>query len=327
MKELEEGMRVLVIGATGYLGANAGQAIAASGADVTGLTRSAQRRDFLNEYSMDVMLGDLLTEDGFPDVAPFDAIVFAPQLLMDPEQAAVTRILDTIEGSGKTFIFTSGTGVIGQRTMGAWSQDSFAEDDPFEPLRAIAKRVDTENIVRQAKDRGVRAMVIRPPRVWGHGARGHISMVYESVGRTGAACYIGSGLNLYSNVHIDDLADLYARAVNSGKPGSLYHAVGGEAANRWIADNVARDLGCETRSVSVEEAFDIWGRYQTLIVLSVCSRSRAVRSRAELGWAPTRHDMLEEIGLPEFRALAQQKDTGVIEGRMSTFLDRTTAQY
>lgn len=321
-------MKIIILGATGYLGAHIGATLCAAGHDVTGLTRrdTPERRAFLEEKGMRTLIGDIV-EGEFPDVASFDAVIFAPQLTMDPEQEVVSHILGLLEGTGKTFVFTSGTGVLGQRTMGDWSQDSFAEDDAFVPLRAIAKRVDTENIVRDAAGRGVRAMVIRPPRVWGHGARGHVSMVYESIARTGAACYIGKGLNLYSNVHIDDLTDLYVKAVESGAGGALYHAVGGEVANRWIAESVARDMGCETRSVDMDEAMDIWGRYQTLIVLSVCSRSRAVRSRRELGWSPRHHDMLSEVGLNEFRALAMQEEAAVVEGRLSTFLDRDTVQY
>jgi nucleoside-diphosphate-sugar epimerase len=316
-------MRTLLIGASGFVGAHVGQALAAAGGQVAGLTRDPAREDFLRARGMAMRLGDIENLDDLGAlVGDFDTVVFAPQLLMEPEQRVVRALLTAMEGSGKTFVFTSGTGVLGQRTFGAWSQDSFAEDDPFVPLKAIAMRVETENLVRSAGDRGLRAMVVRPPRVWGHGARGHVSMVYESVGRTGAACHIGAGLNLYSNVHVDDLADLYARAIERGAPGALYHAVGGETPNRWIAESVARDLGCETRGVTMDEAMEIWGRYQTLIVLSVSSRSRSPRSRRELGWEATRADMLEEIGLPEFRALAEPSASAPTDGRASTLMVR-----
>ncbi len=231
-------------------------------------------------------------------------MVFAPQLLLEPEHQAVAALLDRMQGSGKTFIFTSGTGVLGQRTEGGWSQDSFSEYDSFVPARTLVRRVETEDLVRAAEQRGVRGMVIRPPLVWGPGDHGHIANIYRSVAVTGAACYVGPGLNCYSNVHIDDLTDLFERVLDRGVAGALYHAVAGETPNRWIAECVARDLGCETRSVSLTEAFDIWGKFATLIVMAASSRSRAIRAREELGWTPQHADMLSQIGADRLRALA-----------------------
>lgn len=79
-------------------------------------------------------------------------------------------------------------------------------------------------------------MVIRPGLTWGPGDHGHVSMIYQSVARTGAACYIGEGLNTYSHVHIDDVARVFELALATGTDGALYHAVGGETPNRWIAE-------------------------------------------------------------------------------------------
>ena len=82
---------------------------------------------------------------------------------------------------GKTMLFTSGSGVLMQRTWGAWSADSFAEDDPFTPEPLAARRVDTEHLVRAAPARGVRGIVLRPPMLWGLGDHGHLSQIYRSV--------------------------------------------------------------------------------------------------------------------------------------------------
>jgi nucleoside-diphosphate-sugar epimerase len=224
---------------------------------------------------------------------------------LEPEHAAVAAFLDRMVGTGKTFIFTSGTGVLGQRTGGDWSQDSFAEDDPFTPARSIARRVETEDLVRAAAARGVRGIVLRPPLVWGPGDHGHVASIYRSVARTGAACYVGRGLNCYSNVHIDDLSRLYELALEKGAPGALYHAVAGEIPNRWIAEAVARDLGVEARSLTMEEAFEVWGKFAALIVMGASSRSRSPRARDELGWVPEHLDMLSQIGEPRLRALAR----------------------
>ena len=299
-------MKTLVLGATGFIGGNVARHLRDEGHDVTGIARSDASAAKLTSEGITPLIGDL--ETGLDAIVArardFDAVIFAPQLLLEPEHEAVSALLDALEGTDKTFIFTSGTGVLGQRTFGDWSPDSFAEDDSFVPAKTIVRRVETENLVRAATARGVRGIVIRPPLIWGPGDHGHVSMIYESVKKTGAACYVGLGLNCYTNVHIDDLKVLYGLVLDKGTPGALYHAVAGEIPNRWIAEAVARDLGVETRSLSVDESFEVYGKFATLIVIGASSRSRSPRSRDELGWAPTRLDMLEMIGEPRLRALA-----------------------
>jgi len=41
-------------------------------------------------------------------------------------------------------------------------------------------------------------------------------MIYRSVAATGAACYVGEGLNTYSHVHIDDVTRLFTLALAKG---------------------------------------------------------------------------------------------------------------
>src|SRR3546814_11421310 len=116
-------------------------------------------------------------------------------------------MMDRIEGTGKNFIFTSGTGVLSQRTDGDWSEDSFAEEDEFVPSKYIGARKQTEDLVRAAAERGIRAFVVRPPLIWGNGGCPAITNFYKSATKTGAVCYLGRGLHLYSNVHVADLTD------------------------------------------------------------------------------------------------------------------------
>jgi nucleoside-diphosphate-sugar epimerase len=299
--------KVFVLGATGFIGGAVAARLAAAGHAVSGLARHTTGGDGLQAAGIEPVLGDLETglDQVLDAIAVADAVIFAPQLLLEPEYIAVSAILRRLAGTRKTINFTSGTGVLSQRTEGAWSQDCYAETDVFTPARTLIRRVETENLVRAAVDRGVRGIVIRPPLVWGPGDHGHVACIYRSVGKTGAACYIGEGLNCYSNVHVSDLAWLYELTLARGVEGALYHAVAGEIPNRWIAEAVARDLGCPTRSVSLAEAFEIWGKFVTLIVMGASSRTRSPRARDELGWDPEHLDMLAQIGEPRFRALAR----------------------
>ena len=294
-------MKVFVIGATGLIGGHAARRLVAAGHEVRGLARTAEAEAKLAAAAITPIPGDSDDKAALlRGVLDSEAVIFAPQL-GESEGAVVAWLLEQMEGSGKTFIFCSGTGVLAQRTAGDWSQDSFAEDDPFEGLRSLQSRRDVEAMVRSAGSRGIRGIVMRPPAVWADDRiHGLVLSVAESVKRTGAACYVGLGLNLYSSVHAEDLADAFRLALEKGEAGSVYHAVSGEAPNRWIAEMVARVMGCETKSITMDEAIDLWGRFSTLVVMGVCSRSRSPKMRA-LGWRPTRLDMMghAENGLRE----------------------------
>jgi nucleoside-diphosphate-sugar epimerase len=294
-------MRAFVVGATGFAGGAVARHLRSGGADVTGLARTAAAAAQLAADGITAVPGDL---DGRVDTAlaaarNADAVVFAAQLPPDDEEAVVGRFIDDLATTGTRLLFVSGTGVLLQRTEGAWSPDSFAEEDPFEPEPLALARVRTERNVRAAG-----GIVLRPPLLWGPGDHGHVSAVYRSVASTGAACHVGAGLNTYSNLHIGDFARLAAAALDGGRPGALYHGVAGETPNRWIAEAVARDLGCPVRSLTPAEAAGVWGEFGALI-MGASSRSRAPRTRAELDWAPEHTDLLSTVGEPRLRALSR----------------------
>jgi nucleoside-diphosphate-sugar epimerase len=271
-------VNIFVIGATGFVGSNVVRQLAASGYTVTGFARDAAGAAKVSASGGMPHIGEfdlaLLTELA----RAADTTVFAPQLPdQDREYEVVSSLLGALEGTDKGFLFTSGTGVLGQRTDGAWSEDSFAEDDSFVASKYLLRRRETEDLTRAAAGRGVRDQIL------------------TSIEKTGAACYIGSGLNLYSHVHVADLAEVYQLAIETGRAGGLYHAVAGELNNRILAELVARQQDVPTRSVTIAEAIDIWGKFVTLVVLAVCSRSRSPRSRRELGWRPRHLDPIDAI--------------------------------
>lgn len=303
-------MRILVIGATGYLGSHIARHLTASGHQVSGLSRSSERDAALAADGVTAVRGDLTQQDGvIAMMREHDATVYAAQLMLQEEFDTIAMLLAAMAGRQHSFLFTSGTGLLSQRTDGAWSEDSFAEDDPFVPSRYIGYRLVTETMIRQAASSGsVRAIVIRPPMIWGDGGCGHLRMFYADAGRSGDVAYLGSGLNLYSNVHIDDLAEVYRLALERGVAGALYHAVAGELNNRTLAEAVARDLDVPVRSVDFAEGVRRWGKFETLIGMATCSRSRSPRTRQELGWTPRHLDLLADVGHPDYRALARNKN-------------------
>jgi len=142
-------MKVLVIGATGYVGSHIVRRLVQDGHDVSGTARAPSKAASIEELGARPILADLdrpeMLNEALTDA---DAIVYAAQLLLEPEHQVMSALTACLAGSGKSLLFTSGTGVLGQKTNGDWSEDSFSEDDQFVPSKWLQRRVETERLVR-----------------------------------------------------------------------------------------------------------------------------------------------------------------------------------
>lgn len=302
-------MRILVFGATGYVGGHAARWLSGIGHAVTVAVRQEEVVARFRSEGMDAIVGDARAMAFSPEFfADYDGVLWAAQVMLEEEEAVCSAMLRALAKSGKAFIFTSGTSLVSQPTDGAWSEDSYSEYDDFLPRRQVAPRRAIETMVRVAAHYGVRAMVVRPPLIWGHGGCRIVEDLYHSARKTGAVCYVNSGLNLYTHVHVDDLSALYALAFEKGVAGALYHLASGEVNFRTMAETIARQLGVVARSITIAEAAEVWDPFMGPIVFSGCSRTRAPRSRLELGWRPSpdKCDLLEECVAPSY-ALAQDR--------------------
>jgi nucleoside-diphosphate-sugar epimerase len=297
-------VKVFVVGGTGLIGSHAVRAIVSAGHQVTGLARSEASVSKLRSSGAEALLGDVDGQDALAKgVANADTVLFTAAI-GEAENAVVGFIMDKMEGTQKSLVYCSGTGVLGERTFGAWSENTFAEDDDYVSARGLGSRIQLEREVLAASKRGLgRGIVVRPPAVWTEDVP-HVLItgVLDSVRKTGSACYIGQGLNMYSHVHAEDLGEVFRHAVERGRDSAVYHAVAGEVPNRWIADTVSRLTGAPARSINIDEAIEIWGKFQTLVVFGTSSRTRSPNAHKEFGWAPKHVDMLE-AGAASLRGL------------------------
>lgn len=295
--------KALIIGATGYVGSAVSRALLGRGYRVLGMARKPGNRATLSANGLEPVDGDLKDANKLAKLgAAVDVVVFAPMIPFADEAAALSPLIDGLRdsaaGKPKRLLFASGSGVVSTASLdGTWSDYAAAEDDPFTfpALPTRVARLPTEALVREAASDRLATAVIRPPLIWGRAGSIQVPQIFESVKKTGSACYLGHGLNLYSNVNIDDLADLFALVVERGTPGALYHAVSGEANFREIAEAVADVAQCETRSLDYNQACSVWGTTWVDMGLAVNSRIVARRSRQELGWAPRQLDLIADI--------------------------------
>lgn len=315
-------MRTLIIGSGGYIGAACARAMRAAGHEVSGLARSAEAEARLSKDGYGALRGDLTNvEELARGILAFDAVLYTPRVTFAEEGESLGSLVKAFEGTGKTFIFTTGTGVMNiESPLGEWRHETFGEGDAFKTVPWIQQRVEVENNFLSASQCGVRAMLLRPPHVWGHGNSTLVRGLVEGFRKTGEVNYIGYGLHQYASVHVDDLGEASRLVLERGESGGAYNAVGGEVNLITLARATAKLLGCEARSISLDEAKKIWGDWMAPNLYAMACPARGPKMRA-LGWVPQHQDIevdireggYETIEVGESFDVATQKRLGVLK--------------
>jgi nucleoside-diphosphate-sugar epimerase len=280
-------MRVLVTGASGYVGGGIVRALLAAGHEVDGLARDETTR--LPE-GVRQRKGDLTDAASLAAaVDGVDGVIHAGASPDDADGdidlAAVRALLDALAGSGRFFIHTSGSWVVGET-----GDEPATEDAPLDPPRVMAWRPRVERLVCDAAARGVRAAIVRPGTVYGRGG-GYVPMLLAP--QDGAVRHFGDGSNRWSVVHVDDLGELYRLAAERAPAGSIYHGAASAVRYRDTAQAAAEAAGARVEPWPPVEAERAWGGW--VEAFSIDHITSGERARRELGWSPTRPGLIEEL--------------------------------
>ena len=293
-------MKVFITGASGYIGGSVAAALIARGDTVSGLARSEQSAAALRDRGITPVLGTLDDADVLGKAAR-DADVTINAANAGRREAAEAMV-KALAGTGKGFVHTSGSSIVGTRARGEFVAAVFDEDTPYTPTPQRAARVAIDRMVRDAARDAVRAVVIAPSLIYGRGSGANpnsiqVPWLIALAKKAGVAKHIGSGENRWANVHIDDLVRLYLLAADKAPAGSFYFADNGENTLREVCEAFSRTLwqGGGTQSMTVEEAAAEWGEGPANDTMGSNSRVRAKRARAELGWKPAERSLIEEI--------------------------------
>src|SRR3954469_16063815 len=207
-------MRIFLTGATGYIGSAVAERLRAAGHELTALARSDASAAKLSAAGIQAVRGDFSDPSSVGPAARAADGTISLATTYDPniDGPAIDAILDALAGSTKPFIYTSGI----------WSHGDTGgkvvdETSPPRPAPLVSWRQAVEGRVLQAASRGIRSIVIRPAIVYGRGG-GIPAGFAESAQKDGAARYVGTGENRWPFVHVDDLADLYALALEKAPP-------------------------------------------------------------------------------------------------------------
>jgi nucleoside-diphosphate-sugar epimerase len=302
-------LKVFITGASGYIGGSIAAALMAAGHQVSGLARSDDTAAALAKIGIRPVHGALEDTEVLAKAAhEADATINAANA---GHRAAAAAMLEALAGTGKIFLHTGGSSIVGTRSRGDLVETIFDEDTPFTPTPQRAARVEIDKMVRNAADIGVRSIVIAPSLIYGigRGLNSHsiqVPWLIKVAKKFSVAKYIGVGENRWSNVHIDDLTGLYVLAIQKAPAGAFYFAENGENSMREMCEAISRMLGQggRTESMTIEEAVIEWGEGPANDTMGSNSRVRAKRARANLDWQPKARSLIEEI---EFGCYAQSR--------------------
>ncbi|GAB6926540.1 NAD-dependent epimerase/dehydratase family protein [Paenibacillus sp. JCM 10914] len=294
-------MKVFVTGATGYIGGSVAKMLLDSGHIVYGLVRNPDKIDALKELGIEPVLGTLEDTDMLTQYAQIsDAVVHTAD---SDHRMAVETFIAALRGSGKPFLHTSGSSVVGDDARGdIVSQQIYDEETPFTPMDIREDRVAINNRVRRAGiDDGVRSVVMVPSMIYGDALglptdSDQLPQIIRKSREMGAGVHVGTGVNRWSNVHIRDLAKLYVLALEKAPSASYFFAENGEESYGDIARSVSWALGFEGRTHSwpAEDAIAELGDWARFAIASN-SRVRAVHARNLLGWQPVEESLPDWI--------------------------------
>ena len=293
-------MKIFLTGATGYIGGSVAARLIDAGHQVLGLTRSKDKANQLEKIGIEPVVGSLTDSKLLIEATQkADAVINAAD---SDNPWVVTTILPVLSHTNKLFVQTSGSSLVGDKASGNKSELIFNEDTPFQPAIEKVGRIAINKKVLSAAQQGVHSIVLCHSLIYGKGQGIHAESIQvpgliELAQKTGKASYIGKGKNIWSHVHIDDVAELYLLAIENAPAGSFFYVENGEASMETVAEAISQMLGLEkkTGQISLDDAIAEWGAEMAHFAFGSNSRVDATKARKMLSWHPRGTSLLDEI--------------------------------
>jgi len=297
-------VKVLVTGASGFVGSALCGHLLAKGQTVTGAVRSIPGKPLPGvEYRV---VSDLSAETNWREaLTGMDAVVHCAarvhimkETSTDPLAAfremnvkGTACLAEQAADNGvKRFVFISSIKVNGETTSGRpfTADNTPAPEDPY----GISKW-ETEQVLQKiAEKTGLEVVIIRPPLVYGPGVRANFLRLMQAV-KLGMPLPLGAINNRRSLVALDNLIDLIDTCLNHPDASNQTFLVsdGSDLSTTALVKNMAVALGRPTRLIPVPESLlrvvaKLLGK--TSIVQRLCGSLQVDinKTREMLSWSP-----------------------------------------
>jgi len=287
-------MKILVTGATGFIGSAVVSELIHAGHQVLGLTRSDAGAEALRAQGAEVHHGSLEDLESLKSGAAkshgvihcafnHDFSKFAENCEMD--RKAIETIGDVLAGSDRPLIVSAGIGIL--------APGKVATEDMDPPANSPMPRVSEETAFAQMS-KGVNVSVIRLPQVHDPVKQGLVTYAIHMAREKGVYPYVGEGKNRWAAAHISDVARLYRLALEKHETGSKYHAVGEEGVTaREMAEVIGKGMKVPVKSITPEEAPAHFGWLAMFAGLDMPASSALTQKK--LGWKPTGPGLIADL--------------------------------
>ena len=286
-------MRILILGATGFIGTAVLTELLGHGYPVLALARSESAENRLLERGAEVIRGDLRAPPRWSRVVrEVDAIVHTAATFTDDmgaiDRALVEEIVAQAELAGNTirFLYTGGVWLYGQT-----GETVVSESSPLNPIPGFTWMVENSAILLQSPY--FRTTIVHPGMVYARDG----GALARFMPRKGKTEIWGSPDTRWPLVHVDDLATAYRLILEGGDAGESYNVAAEQGVRQGdIAAAVCRRFNLRSDPVvlPVEQLIAQYG--DGALGPTLDQQMSSQKLIGELGWKPRHLDAAAEIG-------------------------------
>lgn len=228
-------MKILITGATGFIGTNLALKLANEGNKVHALFRSAEKAKSLDHENIQLFKGDITDIESLKNamhgceqvyhIAAFTEVWAKDNaFIYNLNVTATENVLKTaLELGIKKLVFTSTAGVFGPSLNGQITENSQRSMDYF--LEYERTKDIAEGKVKEYVKKGFDAVIVNPTRVYGHGIlskSNSVTIMIKSFSEGKWRVIPGNGKSVGNYVFVDDVVNGHLLAMEKGKTGERY---------------------------------------------------------------------------------------------------------
>jgi len=232
-------MKVLITGASGFLGGHLAELFVEAGHEVRGLVRRTSRTGLLERLRVETVIGDLKDAESLRRaVQGVDVVVHAaatmagiPQEYVEATVNGTRNLLEAARAAGvRRFVHISSVSVYPMRSSGGRpiTEDSPYEDQPLFLTNYTRSKIEAERAVLQAAEQGgMEVFVLRPGILFGPRGRWNLPRMGYACGKR-RYVVVGRGRNMLPVCYVRSCARAALLAAEGTEQGGVFNIVDDE---------------------------------------------------------------------------------------------------